>query len=243
MFDKRNQVLDFIFKYIYHNNFTITAFILNYLNFNVNSGSVGDNVIENFDFKIGQCVAGYVYKVESEWVWLTTSRNVRAQLHILDSATEPNELENFQNRYRVGQHVSGNVLSINTEKKLLRLVQRPFSAHPFRTNEEPQINSANNDLTYIHEGDILGGRISKILPGIGGLLVQIGPYTYGKVHFTELSDNWVSSPLSGYNEGQFVKCVVLEASHTVKGTVHVDLSLRCSNVTRFQDSEGVDSNM
>lgn len=207
------------------------------------SSDIRDNISEKLDFKIGQCVAGYVYKVESEWVWLAVSRNVKAQLHILDSSTEPNELEDFQNRYHVGKPVSGHVLSINLEKKLLRLVLRPFSTLPFRPNEEPQINAVNKDLTaYIHEGDSLGGRISKILPGVGGLLVQIGPHLYGKVHFTELTDKWVPDPLSGYHDGQFVKCVVLEVSNTVRGTVHVDLSLRSSNVMPLQDSADVHSN-
>ncbi|CAI8619022.1 unnamed protein product [Vicia faba] len=48
------------------------------------SSDIGDNISEKLDFKIGQCVAGYIYKVESEWVWLAVSRNVKAQLHILD---------------------------------------------------------------------------------------------------------------------------------------------------------------
>ncbi|XP_061360719.1 rRNA biogenesis protein RRP5 isoform X2 [Gastrolobium bilobum] len=206
------------------------------------SSDTGDNVSGNLDFRIGQCVAGYVYKVESEWVWLTISRNIRAQLYILDSATEPSKLEDFQNRYHVGQPVSGHVLSINWEKKLLRLVLHPFSALACSISEEPQINIVNKDLTaYIHEGDILGGRISKILPGVGGLLVQIGPHIYGKVHFTELKDTLVPDPLSGYHEGQFVKCVVLEVSHTVKGTVHVDLSLRSFNGTLSQDSADLHS--
>ncbi|KAL2326887.1 hypothetical protein Fmac_020314 [Flemingia macrophylla] len=203
---------------------------------------IGDVVPENLEFKVGQRVAGYVYKVESEWVWLTISRNVRAQLYILDSAIEPRELEDFQNRYHVGQPVSGHVLSMNMEKKLLRLVLCPFSTLPSRTSEEPQNNVVDKDFAaYIHEGDILGGRISKILPGVGGLLVQVGPHTYGKVHFTELTDKWVPDPLSEYRDGQFVKCVVLEISYTVKGTIHVDLSLQSSNVMLSQDSGDVHS--
>ncbi|KAK7354984.1 hypothetical protein VNO80_14229 [Phaseolus coccineus] len=200
------------------------------------------DVSENLEFIIGQCVAGYVYKVESEWVSLTISRNVRAQIYILYSATEPSELEDFKNRFHVGQHVSGHVLSFNTEKKLLQLVLRPFLNLPCRTNEEPQYNVVDKDLTaFVHEGDILGGRVSKILPGVGGLRVQVGPRTYGRVHFTEIADKWVPDPLSGYHEGQFVKCVVLEIIHTVKGTIHVDLSLRSSSVKLSQDSVDVQS--
>jgi rRNA biogenesis protein RRP5 len=81
---------------------------------------------------------------------------------------------------------------------------------------------------HIHEGDTVGGRISKILPGVGGLLVQIGPQLYGRVHFMELADSWVPDPSSEYHEGQFVRCKVLEVSHTVRGTTLVELSLRSS---------------
>lgn len=220
---------------------TIVIFLLFILNFNPGSSDI-DDVSGNLEFIIGQSVAGYVSKVESEWVWLTISRNVGAKIYILDSATEPSELEDFQNRYLVGQHVSGHVLSFNTEKKLLRLVLHPFSTLLCRTNEVPQINIMDKDLTaYVHEGDILAGRVSKILPGVGGLLVQISPRTYGKVHFTEIADTWVDDPLSGYHEGQFVKCVVLEITHTVKGTTHFDLSLRSSSVKLSQDSADLES--
>ncbi|CDY69691.1 BnaCnng64810D, partial [Brassica napus] len=87
----------------------------------------------------------------------------------------------------------------------------------------------SDDATlFIHEGDILGGRISKILPGVGGLRVQIGPYVFGRVHFTEINDSWVSNPLDGLHEGQFVKCMVLEISNSSKGTLQIELSLRTS---------------
>lgn len=188
---------------------------------------------EGFNFCTGQCVTGYVYKVDNEWVWLTISRHVKAQLFLLDSACEPSELNEFQKRFNVGKAVSGHVLSMNKAKKLVRLILRPLKdvsngAHDGRVlhTDDPSSNISNENVSaHMFEGDIVGGRISKILPGVGGLLVQIGPRQYGKVHFTELRTSWVSDPLSGYHEGQFVKCKVLEISRSVKGTVHVDLSL------------------
>lgn len=184
----------------------------------------------NFDFSVGQHVTGYVYKVESEWVWLTISRDVRAQLFILDSGIEPRELEDFQNCFHVGKGVSGCILSINKERKMLRLVLNPSFAVCNGNVKGEALKGEDHFIekvaSHIHEGDILGGRISKVLPGVGGLLVQIGPQLHGRVHFMELTDSWVPDPLSGYHEGQFVKCKVLEVNHSVKGTIHVDLSLR-----------------
>ncbi|XP_062112321.1 rRNA biogenesis protein RRP5 isoform X2 [Humulus lupulus] len=179
------------------------------------------HMIEKFDFSCGQFVTGYVYKVDSEWVWVNISRNVRAQLFILDTSCEPSELHQFQKQFQVGKVVSGHVLSVNKDKKLLRLVLRSFLAL--------QASISNENVTaHICEGCIVGGKVSKILPGVGGLIVQIGPHTYGRVHYTELTDSWVSDPLSGYHDRQFVKCKVLEINQSAKGTFEIDLSLNLS---------------
>ncbi|KAJ0089046.1 hypothetical protein Patl1_32885 [Pistacia atlantica] len=154
---------------------------------------------EEFDFSTGQCVTGYVYKVGSEWAWLTVSREVKAQLFILDSACEPSELQEFQKFLHVGKAVTGHVLSINREKKLLRLVRLPFGHQGSNKMDDNKI-SDDNTAAHINEGDIVGGRISKRLPGVGGLVVQIGPHMFGRVHFVELKDSWVHDPLSGYHE-------------------------------------------
>ncbi|KAK2985370.1 hypothetical protein RJ640_029327 [Escallonia rubra] len=194
------------------------------------SSEEGDKpIIEDFKFVTGQHVTGFVCKVDKEWVWLTVSRDVRAQLYVLDSACEPNELQEFQKRFLVGKALSGYILSVNKEKKLLRLVLHPLIAVPERELGEDLSSTLNGPISHIAEGQTVGGRISKILPGVGGLLVQIDPHLYGKVHFTELTDIWMSNPLSKYHEGQFVKCEVLEISRSIKGTIHIDLSLRSSS--------------
>ncbi|XP_065857406.1 rRNA biogenesis protein RRP5-like [Euphorbia lathyris] len=198
---------------------------------------LGDKLVsENHEFSLGQHVSGYVYKVDSDWAWITVSRNVKAQLFILDSGNQPNELQEFQKRFFVGKAVNGNALSYSKEKKLLRLVLHPFCAVSGKhfdgkaKNMNEALENVPHDLasSHIHEGEVVGGRISKILPGVGGLVVQIGPHLHGRVHFTELQDSWVSDPLSCYREGQFVQCKVLEISSSVQGTIHVDLSLRSS---------------
>ncbi|XP_021753643.1 rRNA biogenesis protein RRP5-like isoform X2 [Chenopodium quinoa] len=188
---------------------------------------------EDFNFTVGQHVSGYVYKVDKEWVWLAVSRQVKAKLFILDSACEPSDLENFQKRFRLGAALSGYILSMNREWKSLRLVMRSFSAI---SNGLESSASDEKEVCHIHNGDVLGGRVWKILPGVGGILVQIGPHIYGKVHYTELADPPVSDPLSGYNEGQFVKCKVLEINYLANSSVHIDLSFRI-----FEDTINGDS--
>ncbi|XP_073149006.1 rRNA biogenesis protein RRP5-like isoform X2 [Henckelia pumila] len=188
---------------------------------------------EDFNYSYGQHVSGYVCKIDHQWAWLTISRKVKAQLYILDSSCEPSELADFQKRFFVGKAVSGYIISINEEKKLLRVVLSPLAVGSREHNEN---DPYGHPKSHLIEGTYVGGRISKIIPGVGGLVVQIDPHLYGKVHFTELTDAWVSDPLSGYHEGQFVKCKVLEINRTGSGTVHIDLSLRSTSNDRHDPS-------
>lgn len=172
-------------------------------------------------------------KVENEWVWLAVSRYIRAHLYILDSSCEPSELQEFQKHYRVGQAVEGCVISAHKEKRLLRIkscLSSPVDHDSFVKDIQESDTSDESGAEHFLQGDIIGGRVKKILPGIGGLLVQIGPHRYGRVHYTELVDTWEPHPLSGYEEGQFVKCKVIEISRSSDGLIHVDLSLRASLV-------------
>ncbi|KAL5720281.1 hypothetical protein ACHQM5_012960 [Ranunculus cassubicifolius] len=191
------------------------------------------------DFSSGKMVSGYVVSIDNDWVWVTISRHVKAQLYILDSSCEPSELLEFQKRFSVGNLITGYILSFNKEKRILRLISRPQSIASHMVN-----NDENAAAHHIHEGDILGGRITKILPGVGGLLVQIGPHLHGRVHFTELTDKWVADPLSQYEEGQFIKCKVLEVSRSVHG-MRFDLSSRTEGLQndRYEKLEDLQQNM
>lgn len=201
-----------------------------------------DLLFENFNSSIGKAVTGYVVKVDNDWAWLMVSRHVNAELFLLDTSCEPCELQEFHKRFKVGNAVSGSILSINRERRLLRLTLRPSSVicraptdNDIKTHDLGNVNSNSDGPDHVLEGDIIGGRITRVLPGVGGLLVQIGPHLYGKVHFTELTDKFVTEPLNGYHEGQFVKCKVLEISQSFKGTKHIDLSLRDSLVSLQSD--------
>lgn len=192
------------------------------------------NALENkSNHSVNGIVRAYVVKVDREWVWLTVSRNVTAHLFILDSSVEPIELKEFQQRYRVGQAVKGYIIGVNREKKLLRL--KALDNQAMLKN----IDDTQKPISYIaehtKEGDIIGGRIQKILPGVGGLVIQIGPHLHGRVHYTEIVDSWVPEPLSGFHEGQFVKCKVLAVSRPSEGSVRVELSLRSSILCTSHD--------
>ncbi|XP_022156044.1 rRNA biogenesis protein RRP5 isoform X2 [Momordica charantia] len=208
------------------------------------SGVVSEITNEDLGFSIGQRITGYVCNVSGEWAWLAVTREVTAQLFILDSSCEPTELQEFSKRFNVGRAVSGHISNINGEKKILRLVLRHLSTTPrgridqenFKISNLPTEIISKKVACHFNEGDIVGGRISKVLPGVGGLLVQIGPHMSGRVHYTEITDSLVPDPLSGYSEGQFIKCKVIEIAHSVKGTTHIDLSLRSSAGLLYQNN-------
>ncbi|XP_015695265.2 rRNA biogenesis protein RRP5 [Oryza brachyantha] len=190
---------------------------------------------------IGDIVRAYVVKVDREWIWLTVSRDVMAHLFVLDSSAEPAELEKFQQCYSVGQAVEGRIIGVNREKRLLRLKVLDSQSELENIDEKQKPVSAT--VEHTKQGDIIGGRIQKVLPGVGGLVIQIGPHLHGRVHYTEIVDSWVPEPISGFHEGQFVKCKVLDVSRSSEGSVRVDLSLRssmCENSNQsrlFNDSE------
>jgi rRNA biogenesis protein RRP5 len=175
--------------------------------------------------------------VDKEWVWLTVSRNVMAHLFVLDSSSEPSELKEFQQRFSEGQAVKGRVINVNREKRLLRLKALDNQCTQLNIDEIQQSKSSVFEQTK--QGDIIGGRVQKILPGVGGLVVQIGPHLRGRVHYTEIVDSWVTEPLSGFHEGQFVKCKVLSVSRSSEGSLRVDLSLRSSNLIRDSNNSGL----
>lgn len=184
---------------------------------------------QDFSYSIGQSVSGFVYKVDKDWAWLAVTRDIRAQLYILDSACDPSELQGFQNRFHIGKFVSGYILSATKEKRLLRLRLQPLAAGLLASGVSMS-DDVESVASHICKGAVVGGRIYKILPGVGGLIVQIDPHLSGKVHYTELADSWISDPLSVYHEGQFVKCEVLDIGRSGTGSIHVDLSLRSSLV-------------
>ncbi|XP_024994090.1 rRNA biogenesis protein RRP5 isoform X6 [Cynara cardunculus var. scolymus] len=139
-----------------------------------------------FSYSIGQSVTGFVYKVDKDWAWLAVTRDVRAQLYILDSACNPSELHDFQNRFHIGKPISGYILSTSKEKRLLRLLLHPVAggllSNGASMTDDLVSLSSETVTSHICEGAVVGGRISKILPGVGGLIVQIDPHLSGTVH-------------------------------------------------------------
>ncbi|KAL3684900.1 hypothetical protein R1sor_002922 [Riccia sorocarpa] len=170
--------------------------------------------------KVGQMLTAYVQVVEDDKAWLLVGPHLRGRLHVLDSSDEPSELRRFRERLKVGQAVRCWVLGKDLLKGTLDLSLREVNTAAETPDKEPHLT--------LEKGSVLGGKVTKVYPGVGGLVVQVSSKLYGKVHVTHLSDVWVDDPGKKFEVGQFVKCVVLDVNVAADGKTRIDLSLRAS---------------
>jgi rRNA biogenesis protein RRP5 len=185
---------------------------------------------------IGQAVTTYVQEVTDERAWLLVAPHVRGRLFVLDSSTDPTELQSFKERFTIGTAVHCCVKAIDHSKGTvdftLVATDNNFNKaeidFPQIEGQDPSSEDSDGKRGEIKEGEIVGGRISRLYPGVGGLSVQIAPSLFGRVHITHMSDTWRDNPVTHFREGQFVRCVVLEVKKSVVGKPQIDLSLRSS---------------
>lgn len=200
-------------------------------------GSAKSSKLPAFETMVtGQEVTAYVQEVAGEWAWLLVAPHLRGRLFVLDSSNNPEELENFKERFKVGTPVSCRVKAIDHEKQTLDLTTlrdtdnnkiAEFEVPPVE-GQDPNSTDSSEKVLGFKEGSVVGGRVARINPGVGGLSVQVAPALFGRVHVTHLGDVWRDDPAAGFKEGQFVRCVILEVGKNFSGRPQVDLSLRAS---------------
>jgi len=199
-------------------------------------GSAGSGALPSIkELVTGQRVTAYVQEVKNDWAWMLVGPHLRGRLFVLDSSSNPSELERFTERFPIGNAVSCRVKAVDPEKQTLdfTLMEPPqqekseFNVPPMEEKGSLIEKDDKQDVVF-QKGDILGGRIARIYPGARGLEIQIAPSVFGKVHVTHLSDSWKDDPIAVFEEGQFVRCVVLDVSKSSADRTLVDLSLRKS---------------
>eukprot|EP00850_Spirogloea_muscicola_P013563 SM000092S24531 [mRNA] locus=s92:547777:562774:- [translate_table: standard] len=170
---------------------------------------------------VGEEVTAFVQEVHEDFAWLMLSPHLRGRLHVLDSTPDPNPgmLRCFTERFKSGQAVKCRVAAWNKEKGSLDL--------SLRWNKNGQ--DVDRSLSA---GNVVNGRISRILSGNRGLIVQLGMRRSGRVFITELADSWRDAPLESFEVGQFVACAVVSVGTGGSGLTGiadaVELSLRPS---------------
>nr|KAJ0215827.1 hypothetical protein LSAT_V11C300101810 [Lactuca sativa] len=55
--------------------------------------SIRPSILSDFSYSIGENVTRFMYKVDKDWVWIPVTRDIRAHLYILDTSSDPYELQ------------------------------------------------------------------------------------------------------------------------------------------------------
>lgn len=75
--------------------------------------------------------------------------------------------------------------------------------------DKVRVDLSRSHATHFEPGDIVGGRVWRVLPGLRGCVIQLANHQFARLAVTELSDVFTDHPMKGFEEGQFVRCTVI----------------------------------
>ncbi|KAJ3021566.1 Protein RRP5 [Thoreauomyces humboldtii] len=165
----------------------------------------------------GTAFLGFVQSVDDDAVWLHIAPNLLGRAHLLD-CPDPAAIRKPHRHFPVGSAVQCYVSRVNPEKRILDLSFRVPG-----TEDEAKTLS----LDSIKVGQIITGRVKKV-ESAKGLSIQVSPSLHGRVHLTDISDNYNKDPTAEFRIGTVVQCCVI---HVDSSKGQLDLSLRPSRVT------------
>ncbi|KAJ8488314.1 hypothetical protein ONZ45_g14005 [Pleurotus djamor] len=176
------------------------------------SSSVKDRIITSVaDLKQGETVRGFIKNIAQHGLFVSIGQNIDARVQIKELFDE--YVKDWQPRFKLGQIVSGRVLSANANDGHVDVT--------FRSGDlsKPRKSLSLADLS---EGQRIEGTVKKIEDF--GLFIQIDDSKLsGLCHKSQLSDNKdadVTVALRGFRVGDRVKAVVLDVT---KGRISLGL--------------------
>jgi len=169
------------------------------------------------EFKVGDQVNCFTTSTCSQWLYVAINSNVKAKIPFLHLSKEIKEIKKLVNEVSTGYPLSAKVINIEKEKETLVLsrIGQP------------------GDL--VQKGKCVVGRIINKTSNKGGLFIQLPGMKAGVAHITELNDVYNEKMLDGYEDDDFVDCVILNINKK-----KIDLSLRQSRINKKDCSEGED---
>ncbi|KAJ3056513.1 Protein RRP5 [Rhizophlyctis rosea] len=172
----------------------------------------GKEVVRIEGLRVGDKHLGFVQSTTEDAVWIHLSTHALGRLSVFELPVDLMDVSDLESRFPSGLAVEVYVLRVNAEKKALDLTMK---SRPEKL-----------ELKTLEEGKVLVGRVTKV-NAEQGLVVQLGPQIYGRVHLTDLRDGYLKQPTEGFEKGDVVRCCVLSVDIANK---QVDLSLRASRV-------------
>eukprot|EP00741_Cyanophora_paradoxa_P002551 tig00000605_g2475.t1 len=162
--------------------------------------------------KKGARVRGVVLNADKDSLWVQLSPYVKARAFVCDAAATEEAVADPSSAFPRGTRVVARILSVDAERERMDVALKEGA-----TSGE------------LKAGAELLGRVSKHLPDATGLMVQVGPHAFGRVHITDVPDDVTAGAESAaeavkerYPEGAAVRCWVLSVDETGR---RIDLSL------------------
>ena len=170
-----------------------------------NNLSSGEDLkrLTNSELIVGEKYLGFVHRVETSSLWIQLSPWTLGRVEALHASNEAKVCADLKKNFIEGQAIQAFVISKNDTLEQLDL----------------SLTESNNDIAV---GDEVMGKITNI-DKAKGLTMYLSRGKYGRIHLTELSEEFELEPLKGYDVGTIIKAVV---SAIADGKI--DLTLRTS---------------
>ncbi|EME47963.1 hypothetical protein DOTSEDRAFT_147032, partial [Dothistroma septosporum NZE10] len=174
----------------------------------------GDEALLGLDsVQPGSTYLAFVNNHGDNCVWVNLSPNVRGRVALMDLSDDVGQLQNVENRFRIGCALRVKVKSVDVSANRLDLTARH--------NESSEVKTLND----LKAGMVIPARVTKTTERL--VNVQITDTISGVVPLAELSDDFEQANPAQYNKNDIVRACVLAVDVPNK---KIFLSLRPSKV-------------
>ncbi|KAI9286089.1 hypothetical protein BC943DRAFT_322500 [Umbelopsis sp. AD052] len=192
------------------------------LKFNADAMDVDQETIkkpvEIKDLSVGEEFTAFVSEIKSDSLMVHIGTNLRARIAKMHVSQDVQVLNDLKSHFVVGQALNTKVLSVDEEKNRVDLTNI--------TDGEIVIQNYVTDINALDKGVIVQGTVTKADPA-RGVVVKLGEHLFGKIHLTDIADEFAQNPAKQLETGHLVKCYVLAVD---KETKKIDLSTRQSRL-------------
>lgn len=158
----------------------------------------GDESLLSLDtVKPGSSRLAFVNNHGDNCVWVNLSPNVRGRVALMDLSDDVGQLQNVENRFRIGCALRVKVKGVDVNSNRLDLTARSGDS------SEP------TSLKDLFPGMVLAARVTKSSERL--VHVQVSDDVSGAVPLVELSDNYDQANPAQYNKNDIVRVCVLGA--------------------------------
>ncbi|KAG2184029.1 hypothetical protein INT44_009040 [Umbelopsis vinacea] len=174
--------------------------------------------VEIKDLSVGEEFTAFVSEIKSDSLMVHIGTNLRARIAKMHVSQDVQVLNDLKSHFVVGQALNTKVLSVDEEKNRVDLTNI--------TDGEIVIQNYVTDINALDKGVIVQGTVTKADPA-RGVVVKLGEHLFGKIHLTDIADEFAQNPAKQLETGHLVKCYVLAVD---KETKKIDLSTRQSRL-------------